>query len=204
MSTPDAKAKILDAASALFLKGGAAALSVRAIAARAEISTIGIYSHFNGKQGLLDALYSEGFERVFDTIVLPTKRTGARKAILKTVSAYIDVATNFAAHYRLIFGEGDASYTPSKSAQEVGAKAFHRLTDLVSHVVPEKATGRQKQAAALQLWALVHGYVSLRNHPVADLIEIRNWKPVVMAAVTAHLDAVTGNENQNRSSRRSR
>ena len=51
------KEKILEAASVLFLKGGSAALSVRAIAKAAGVSTIGIYSYFEGKQGILDVLY---------------------------------------------------------------------------------------------------------------------------------------------------
>ena len=50
------KENILQAASELFLEGGSAALSVRAIARRAGVSTMGIYSHFEGKQGSLDAL----------------------------------------------------------------------------------------------------------------------------------------------------
>ena len=60
----DTRQKILEAASALFLKGGTNALSVRAIAEGAGMSTIGIYSHFKGKQGILDALYIEGVELV--------------------------------------------------------------------------------------------------------------------------------------------
>ena len=59
-----AKGRILAAASELFLEGGVRALSVRAMANRAGVSTIGIYSHFNGKQGILDALYIEGFEHI--------------------------------------------------------------------------------------------------------------------------------------------
>ena len=60
----DTRQKILEAASTLFLKGGTHALSVRAIAEGASMSTIGIYSHFKGKQGILDALYIEGFTLV--------------------------------------------------------------------------------------------------------------------------------------------
>ena len=60
----DNKANILRSATELFLDGGVRALSVRAIAARAGVSTMGIYSHFQGKQGILDALYIEGFELV--------------------------------------------------------------------------------------------------------------------------------------------
>ena len=65
----DARTKILNAASELFLEGGGDALSVRAISKRAGLSTIGIYSHFQGKQGILDALYIEGFNHVREAMV---------------------------------------------------------------------------------------------------------------------------------------
>ncbi|MFT6991153.1 MAG: AcrR family transcriptional regulator, partial [Paraglaciecola sp.] len=64
----DAKNTILQAATELFLEGGSSALSVRAISKRAGVSTIGIYSHFNGKQGILDELYIEGFEKIFSIV----------------------------------------------------------------------------------------------------------------------------------------
>ena len=57
LSMKNSKERILLAASKLFLNGGISALSVRAIARESNLSTIGIYSHFNGKQGILDALY---------------------------------------------------------------------------------------------------------------------------------------------------
>ncbi|MEM6604761.1 MAG: TetR family transcriptional regulator, partial [Pseudomonadota bacterium] len=61
MSERSNKERILLAASKLLASGGLASLSVRAIATEAGLSTIAIYSHFQGKQGVLDALYIEGF-----------------------------------------------------------------------------------------------------------------------------------------------
>ncbi len=58
------KDNILQAASTLLLEKGLAGMSVRAIAKLAGVSTIGIYSHFQGKQGILDALYIEGYQYV--------------------------------------------------------------------------------------------------------------------------------------------
>ena len=52
VSMTDSKSKILMAASELFAENGAGGLSVRAISGRAGLSTIGIYNHFNGKQGI--------------------------------------------------------------------------------------------------------------------------------------------------------
>ena len=58
--------RILEAASELLSKEGASALSVRRIAAAAGCSTMGLYSRFGGKDGVVDELYAEGFERLVE------------------------------------------------------------------------------------------------------------------------------------------
>src|SRR3954467_13282778 len=51
-------------ASELLSKEGASGLSVRRIAAAAGCSTMGLYSRFGGKDGVVDELYAEGFVRL--------------------------------------------------------------------------------------------------------------------------------------------
>jgi len=186
----DSKSKILTAASELFAKNGAGGLSVRAISGRAGLSTIGIYNHFNGKQGILDALYIEGFELVMDAIDVLDQGLSPRDAVLKGLSNYIDLAARHRGHYQLIFGVGDSAYTPSSAAIAVGEEAFNRLTHMVSRAIPAELSGRQKREAALQLWALSHGYVSLQDHEATDLIPSTAWRDLIMNAVTLHLDAI--------------
>lgn len=188
----ESKTKILTAASELFASAGAGALSVRAISKRAGLSTIGIYNHFNGKQGILDALYIEGFQMVMTAIRVEDKSLAPRDAVLQGLSNYIDLATGHRGHYELIFGRGDPSYTPSSSAIAVGEEAFNRLTYFVSRALPASLTGREKREAALQLWALSHGYVSLQEHEATELIPHAAWRDLMMRAVTTHLDAIIG------------
>ncbi|NQY97298.1 MAG: TetR/AcrR family transcriptional regulator [Henriciella sp.] len=186
----DSKSKILMAASELFAENGAGGLSVRAISGRAGLSTIGIYNHFNGKQGILDALYIEGFQLVMSAIDVLDDGLSPREAVLKGLSNYIDLAARNRGHYQLIFGVGDSAYTPSSGAIAVGEEAFNRLTHMVSRAIPAKLSGRQKREAALQLWALAHGYVSLQDHEATDLIPTAAWRDLIMNAVTLHLDAI--------------
>ena len=186
----DSKSKILMAASELFAENGAGGLSVRAISGRAGLSTIGIYNHFNGKQGILDALYIEGFQLVMSAIDVLDEGLSPREAVLKGLSNYIDLAARNRGHYQLIFGVGDSAYTPSSGAIAVGEEAFNRLTHKVSRAIPADLSGRQKREAALQLWALAHGYVSLQDHEATDLIPTAAWRDLIMNAVTLHLDAI--------------
>ena len=184
------KAKILTAASDLFAEHGARGLSVRAISGRAGLSTIGIYNHFNGKQGILDALYIEGFELVMAAIEIDLKTMSPRDAVLQGLANYIDLAADHRGHYQLIFGSGDPAYQPSSAAIAVGEEAFNRLTALVGRVLPEALSNRQRREVALQLWALSHGYVSLQDHEATDLIPMTAWRDLTMNAVATHLDAV--------------
>ncbi|MEO0451326.1 MAG: TetR family transcriptional regulator [Pseudomonadota bacterium] len=186
----ETKTKILTAASELFAESGTTGLSVRAISKKAGLSTIGIYNHFNGKQGILDALYIEGFQQVMQAIDLDTDARSPRDAVLLGLSNYIDLAREHGGHYRLIFGRGDPSYTPSSAATAVGEEAFNRLTHLVALALPKDLSGRQKREAALQLWALAHGYVSLQDHEATELIPNTAWRDLIMNAVTVHLDAI--------------
>lgn len=113
-----------------------------------------------------------------------------RDAVLQGLSNYIDLASEHRGHYQLIFGRGDPSYTPSSTAIAVGEEAFNRLTKFVSRALPASLSGREKREAALQLWALSHGYVSLQDHEATELIPNTAWRDLMMRAVTTHLDAI--------------
>jgi AcrR family transcriptional regulator len=170
----DSKTKILNAASELFEQGGAKALSVRAISGRAGLSTIGIYNHFNGKQGILDALYIEGFELVMDAMNVKDKTLSPRDTVLKALSNYVNMAREHTGHYRLIFG----------------AKGFDYLTQIIGPAIPQVSSTKQRREIALQIWALAHGYISLKDHEATELIPSAGWKDLIMRAVETHLDAL--------------
>jgi AcrR family transcriptional regulator len=186
----DAKSTILQAASELFLEGGTAALSVRAISKRAGVSTIGIYSHFKGKQGILDELYIEGFEKVFAAMDILNVAKEPREIILQGVRGYLEVADKYEAHYRLIFGESDAGYSPSDGARAMAGKAFKMLVAVSSRILPEDTLLAKKQRIALEIWAFVHGYVSLKHHAISTLISPEEWNTLALNALATHIDAI--------------
>jgi AcrR family transcriptional regulator len=186
----NAKNTILQAASELFLEGGTSALSVRAISKRAGVSTIGIYSHFKGKQGILDQLYIEGFEKVFSAMDIIDTTAPPREVILQCVKGYLRVADQYEAHYRLIFGESDKGYSPSDEARAVSEKAFVQLVDVSSLILPKDTDVSKKQRIALEIWAIVHGYVSLKHHAISTLIKPAEWNSLALSALATHIDAI--------------
>lgn len=185
----DTKEKILTAASDLFLEGGASALSVRAIAKRAGISTIGIYSHFQGKQGILDSLYIEGFDHVTKAVGDLEIKGDPSVAILEATDRYCELAQTHRAHYKLIFGESEADYTPSEEAKEAARQSFGYLVQKAGNVLPDGATRNEQQEFALGLWALIHGFVTLQHHAVNNMMPSVDWRTMIHRAVKLHLKA---------------
>ena len=166
------------------------ALSVRAISKRAGLSTIGIYSHFDGKQGILDALYIEGFERVADAMDISDLELPAKERVLECARAYLAVADQYGAHYRLIFGESSDSYQPSNEAKEVAERAFLLLVKGVGTVLPNTSSDVENRQEALNVWAIVHGYVGLKNHAVSQIMTGTDWNALALQAVATHIDAI--------------
>ena len=184
------KEKILAAASQLFLSGGLSALSVRAIAREANLSTIGIYSYFEGKQGILDALYIEGFELVLAASQVSIDLKHPKLGVMAAAKGYIQTAQLYRGHYRLIFGESDSGYIPSELAQEAAKKAFIKITNVVATLLPDDANYESRREAAIQIWALVHGYIGLQHHAIGDVIEPDSWEKMILDAVSLHIDAL--------------
>ena len=186
----DARTKILNAASELFLEGGGDALSVRAISKHAGLSTIGIYSHFQGKQGILDALYIEGFNLVRDAMnVIPDDKAN-KEQVLEACLGYLNVGEKYEAHYRLIFGESDAGYQPSIEAIAARDSAFSKLVRVAGSYLPDGATIEERRQIALDIWAIVHGYVSISHHMVfTDDIKL-DWESMALRVVAVQLDAI--------------
>lgn len=180
-SSANTRAKILEAASQLFLEGGVSVLSVRAISKRAGLSTIGIYSHFNGKQGVLDALYIEGFSKVYKAMELGAGDDVGIDHVLKSCAGYLTVAFDNEAHYRLIFGEGDMGYQPSEEARDAATRAFKKLVSNTGEYLNSKGLDIDRLTCALDVWAVMHGYVSISHHAMAT--ENLDWFGMSLAAV---------------------
>jgi AcrR family transcriptional regulator len=176
--------KILTSATQLFLEKGSEALSVRAIATRAGTSTIGIYTHFEGKQGILDALCIEGFERLGHAVETAMISDDPLANIMAVTNRYLDVADDYQAHYKLMFESSTAGYQPSQAARAASVKAFGKLKDQVARMPVLSA---HPFKVAMELWALVHGFVALRDmSPPMNNVE---WRGLVTDAVSAHLSA---------------
>ena len=157
------------AASRILDAEGFAGLSLRRVAKEAGVTTMGIYSRFGGKDGLLDALCLEGFERL----------QAAQRALPQTVApggdlraharVQHDVAMAHPAHYQVMFGR-PGGFRRSEASEQLAARTFASLRDAVSRCLAAGALNGDADEIADAIFALVHGHASAdaAGHPRAS------------------------------------
>jgi AcrR family transcriptional regulator len=145
--------RLVQAALTVLQTGGAASLTVRNITAEAGCSTTGVYTYFGGKNGLVEAIYVDGFDS-FDRAVKPHLEADE---IIAAGRAYRDWALANPTQYMVMFGRAVPDFTPSEAARSRATQSFVDLAEAI-----RRASGADDHAErAYHLFATVHGYVML-------------------------------------------
>jgi len=158
----DASAAILAAARDLLAEEGPASLTVRRIAAQAGGSTMNVYSRFGGKDGVLDALFREGFATLRETMRRTRVTADPVADLRRCAAAYRRFALENRTSYLLMFSRWDSSFAPSPEGIAEAKATLGLLADRVQQAVDAGALapGDALELAA-DLWAANHGVVSL-------------------------------------------
>lgn len=122
---------LVDAAEALLIEGGPAALSVRAVADRAGTSTRAVYALFQSKSGLVEAVAARGF-RLLAQLVNGIPRTDDPKADLIAVGgAFREFATGHPTLFRLTFERVPAEVVVVRHVALEAVASYQALQDLI-------------------------------------------------------------------------
>jgi AcrR family transcriptional regulator len=158
----DTGTAILDQARRLLLAEGPDALTVRRIAAEAGCSTMGLYSRFGGKEGVIDELYCEGFARLRAAIA-EAKAASGEDDLRACLRAYRRNALENPAQYLVMFGGVVRGFMPSDSSLEVGLASFDELAAAVERAQQLQLVRSDHDARdiAEAIWSTVHGQVML-------------------------------------------
>ena len=171
---------LLDAALRLLEQRGPGFLRIRDLAEAAEQSTMGVYTHFGSKQGLLEQLYLHGFRRLEDQLNSVPSDNQDRQELLAFALAYRAFALDNEALYGLMFERGTPDFIPSDASRLAGLTTFEMLAARIADWRP----GSTDPATDAHLvWAAMHGLVSI------ELMHRRWGGPLV-----AHLE---GDPEQN-------
>jgi len=153
--------RILEAASELLSKEGASALSVRRIAAAAGCSTMGLYSRFGGKDGVVDELYAEGFERLVEGMKGDVPTDDPVADLRRAAVCYRASAIANATHYMVMFGGAVPGFVPSDENHQLAHAAFASLVGKVARCTDAGLLEGSAEQITELLWASIHGLVML-------------------------------------------
>jgi AcrR family transcriptional regulator len=153
--------RILEAASELLSQEGASALSVRRIAAAAGCSTMGLYSRFGGKDGVVDELYAEGFERLVTAMQANRPTDDPLADLRRGATCYRESALANATHYMVMFGGAVPGFEPSDASHGLAHAAFDGLVSKVARCTDAGLLDGAPDEIAELLWGAIHGLVML-------------------------------------------
>ena len=152
---------ILEAASRILSEEGAGALTVRRIASEAGCSTMGLYSRFGGKEGVVDQLYVEGFEHLCAGMSDIPLTDDPIEDLLACARAYREHALAHSTHYMVMFGGAVPDFIPTKASRMVAHGAFERLVSRVQRCIDVGAFKGDAAEIAEIWWGAMHGLVML-------------------------------------------
>ena len=195
MTTDTTSSALMKAAAELLASEGPEALTVRRIAATAGCSTMGLYSRFGGKDGVVERLWLDGFSRLRAAVeVLPV--TDDPLDDLEQIGVtYRQWALDNATTYGIMFNRSVPDFAPSADAMEVSIGTFAIVVDAVRRA---QAKGHfpeaQPEDIAQVVWAMAHGSVSLEiagmTGPYPERMPAR--AAIACKAIVAGLDITGG------------
>ncbi|MCA2227903.1 TetR/AcrR family transcriptional regulator [Nonomuraea aurantiaca] len=147
---------LLDAAVRVLREQGAPHLTLRRVAEEARTSTMGIYTCFGGRAGLLEAIYRYGFD-VLQEVLLRSLDGQAEpfERIMAVAYGYRDFALADPALYALMFERPLPDFDPSPELrQDALGRTFSLLTDAM-------AGSEEPTRMAYLVWTTIHGVVSI-------------------------------------------
>jgi AcrR family transcriptional regulator len=167
----ETRERILAAARKLFATKGVAGLSIRAIAARAGMPAMTLYTYFPGKMGIVRALWSEAFGPLFVEMEKAEKSESDPKARLRKVAqTMVDYWMEYPERYKIVFFIEDRREKEDDKwfIEETDVvPALFRFKDLIAAARNDPGGDYQREAEALicTLIGITHLLVGVPEYP---------------------------------------
>ena len=157
--TPSAgmEAALLSSAADLLETEGPDSLSVRRIAAAANVAPMGVYNHFESKFGIVEALFIQGFQRLGVEMDAMAQIEDPTEALREGARRYRALALAHPMAYQVMFMRAVAGFEPSDRAVGRCTETFDSLVAAVQRAMERR---RHHQSAADR-----DGAADLGHHP---------------------------------------
>lgn len=168
-SGDEASTALLRAAREILMTSGLAGLSLRRIAGAAGCTTMQVYSRFKGKDGLLQALFDEGFEVLAAAQRSIPHSLPPEKRVQQLCRAYLRIAAEYPQHYALMLGGHSADFTPPKESQQKAMATLSHLVEAVANALPSgHDQANHASEVAHHILAFCHGWATLSAIGITD------------------------------------
>ncbi|GEP98955.1 TetR/AcrR family transcriptional regulator [Chitinophaga cymbidii] len=167
------KRLIIDAATHMFLEEGYEKTSIRNIADKIEYSPGTIYLYYKDKDELLHEVQREAFRRLLEAFEEKAPSRNPWKRLEQITQTYIQFGHEQPELYDLMF----IIRAPMNKVEDQGwlngKGCFSYLMDCVQECVSKKLIRfSDPRAAALSVWSMCHGFVSLNIRCRMKILEM--------------------------------
>lgn len=155
--------RLIQAGLALLQRDGPEALRARKVSAEIGASTMAVYTHFGGMDGLLEAIVAASFERFGAALAAAPTTADPITDLLVMGYSYREFALASPHRYRLMFGLASPLLFHVPTADmPVAAATFDQLMTAVQRIID---TGEVRADNVIDLagrvWSMIHGVVLL-------------------------------------------
>lgn len=149
--------EVLAAAIAILRDAGPVGLTVRAVAHSAGCSTMAVYTHFDGKTGLVDAILAAGYAGINDALDTAARDDAYDDVLVSEAVGYRAWALAHPIEYQAMYSSLVPHFQMSAATREIGDEGFarHRERVGVALAIDDAAA----ELVSRHLWASVHGHV---------------------------------------------
>jgi AcrR family transcriptional regulator len=158
------RTQLLEVTSQVISADGEGAVTVRKVAADAGTSASAVYALFGSREALVEAVSDEGFRRFAEHLAAVGQSDDPAADLRELGLAYRTFALADPHFYRVMFYRAvppsDGAPADGDSPSAVDRPTFRVLHDAVARAL-DGAPPEQVLGAAVGLWGLVHGLVSL-------------------------------------------
>ncbi|NMO02546.1 TetR/AcrR family transcriptional regulator [Gordonia sp. TBRC 11910] len=148
------RSSLIAAGRRILEENGQAGLTVRAVASAAGVAPMGVYNHFDGKEGLLNAVVTDGFREFAATIAASDDDPARRLAACGR--GYRRFALANPTLYALMFAKD------CQPDAQIAHESFLVLAEVIRYgQLGGVIRDGDPHGIALEVWSCVHGAMSL-------------------------------------------
>ncbi len=172
----DLKNALIIAGISILAKEGIKGLSLRKVARLTGVTHSAPYAHFTDKEALIAAISTNGYQKVFDRIIMVENKypDDPLRQLVETAWEYVQFGFEEPDHFKVTFSASVEREREFPELVEIAAKTFNEIRQLILRC---QKSGIIKPGnpdlAAVTIWGLVHGFVtliqeSMVSHTVTD------------------------------------